>query len=290
MKKRSGKRMFIRIGILIIIGMITVFFNIPFSKTRSEFNLTVANLTAKPDHVEGVFREEDIAGLPKPVQKYFRYCGHIGKPQMSYIKIVYKDVDFSFGKNKPPIKIDYTQYNFVDKPDRIAYIDSSIYTIPFEGLDSYIDGNGSMKGRIAKLFTLFHQTGPTMDKSSLVTFLAESLFVPSAALQDYIVWEPIDDLHAKATISYYGISASGIFTFSESGEILSFTTEDREVIATNGTSEKAKWSVVCKEYKEINGIKKPTVFQAIWSYDDGDLVYFDGKGIITEYIKPASCR
>lgn len=285
MKKRSRKRMFIVIGILIITGSITVFFNIPFSKTKSEFNLMVANLTAKTDHIEGVFREEDIAGLPVPVQKYFRYCGYIGKPQMSYIKIVYKDVDFSFGKNKSPIKIDYTQYNFADKPNRIAYIDSSMYTIPFEGLDSYIDGNGSMKGRIAKLFTLFHQTGQAMDKSSLVTFLSESLFVPYAALQNYIVWETIDDLHAKATISFYNISARGIFTFSESGEMLSFTTEDREATSTNGTSEKVKWSVVCKEYKEINGINKPTVFQAIWNYDDGDLVYFDGKGTITEYIK-----
>lgn len=122
-----------------------------------------------------------------------------------------------------------------------------------------------------------------MDKSSLVTFLSESLFIPYAALQDYIVWEPIDDLHAKATISYYGISASGIFTFSERGEMLSFTTDDRQAVSTDGTSEKVKWSVVCKEYEDINGINKPTVFQAIWNYDDGDLVYFNGKGTITEY-------
>ena len=59
---------------------------------------------------------------------------------------------------------------------------------------------------------------------------------------------------------------------------------DREAASTDGTSEKVKWSVVCNEYKEINGIRKPTVFQAIWNYDDGDLVYFDGKGTITEYI------
>lgn len=32
------------------------------------------NLTARTDHVEGLFMEEDIASLPMPVQKYFRYC------------------------------------------------------------------------------------------------------------------------------------------------------------------------------------------------------------------------
>ncbi len=274
--------MLVIIGILLsVIGVATVFFNIPGSKTKTEFNEMVNNLTAKTDQAEGVFREEDIAGLPAPVQKYFRYCGYLDTPKMSYIKIVYQDVDFVLGKDKPMVKIDYTQYNFINKPKRIAYIDSSLYGIPFEGLDAYIDGTGSMKGVIAKVHTLFHQTGAALDKSSLVTFLSESLLIPDAAIQDYIVWEAIDDLHAKATITYYGISASGIFTFDEKGEMLSFTTDDREAASMDGISEKVKWSIVCNDYKEINGIKKPTVFQAIWNYDDGDLVYFNGKGNIT---------
>ena len=270
--------------LLIVFGTIAIFFRIPWSTTRTEFSEMQGNLTAKTDHVEGIFMEEDIAVLPVPVQKYFRYCGYIGTPKMSYSKVVYEDVNFKLGKDKPMIKIDYTQYNYVNKPNRIAYIDSRMYGIPFEGLDSYIDGAGSMKGVIAKLYTLFHQTGKAMDKSSLVTFLAESLIVPNAALQDYIVWEAIDDLHAKATINCYGISASGIFTFNEKGEMLTFTTDDREAASMDGTSEKVRWSIICADYKETNGIKKPTVFKAIWNYDDGDLVYFDGKGIITEYI------
>jgi len=285
MKKRSRKKMFSVIGILLsLILIVAVFFSVPGSKTKTEFNESTKILIAKTDHGAGIFREEDIAGLPKPVKKYFRYCGYIGTPKMSYSKVVYKDVDFKLGKDKPSLKIDYTQYNFVHKPNRIAYIDSSLYGIPFEGLDSYIDGAGSMKGVLAKLHTLFYQTGKGMDKSSLVTFLSESLIVPNAALQNYIVWAAVDDLHARATISYYGISASGVFAFNERGEMLSFTTDDREAASTDGTSEKVKWSIICKDYKEINGIRKPTVFQAIWNYDDGDLIYFDGQGTITEYI------
>lgn len=260
-----------------------IFLNISCSKTKTEFDMTVKNLIAEVDHQEDVFREEDIAGLPLPVQRYFRYCGYIGKPKMSYIKIYYQDVDFLFGKDKPAIKIDYTQYDFLNGPNRIAYIDSSMNGIPFEGLDMFIDGSGSMRGVLAKLFTLFDQKGEVMDKSSLLTFLSETLFIPNVAIQDYIKWEEIDDLHAKATISCYGISASGIFTFSENGKMLSFVTDDRSAVATDGSSETIKWSVVCDEYIEVNGIKKPTVYQAVWHYDDGDLVYFDGKGTIMEY-------
>jgi hypothetical protein len=275
--------MFAIIGILVcVIGILIIFFNIPSSKTKTEFGRTVTGLINEADHKEYVFRKEDIAGLPAPVQRYFTYCGYIGTPKMSYIKIDYRDVDFLFDKDQP-IKIDYTQYNFVNKPNRIAYIDSSMYGIPFEGLDSFLGGRGSMKGVLAKLFTLFDQTGAVMDQSSLVTFLSEILLIPNAALQDYIKWEAIDDLRAKATIFCYGISASGVFTFDENGEMLSFETDDRSAVTTDGSSETIKWSVICNEYVDIDGIKRPTVFQAVWHYKSGDLVYFDGKGTITAY-------
>lgn len=273
------------IGIwLIAAGILYFWINLPGSKTRADFALMAEELAGKTDRAQGVFSETDIAGLPLPVQKYFRNCGYIGTEKMSYIRIAYKDVDFSFGKDRASTKIDYTQYNFVNQPNRIACINSSMYGVPFEGLDAYIDGSGSMKGVLARFFTLFYQTGDAMDRSSLVTFLSECLLIPAAALQDYIVWEGIDDQHARATISCYGISASGIFTFSDNGEMRSFSTNDREVATAGGGSEKVKWSVILSGYEEIDGIKKPTVYQAVWNYDDGDLVYFDGKGVITEYI------
>lgn len=269
--------------VLFIAAVIAVFFNIPYSKTKTEFSQLINGLINKTRDESGVFTEEDIAYLPPPVQKYFRYCGYIGTRKMSYMKAIYKDVNFLFEKDKPIIRIDYTQYNFVKDPARFAYIDSSIYGIPFEGLDSYTDGNGSMKGVLAKLFTLFNQTGETMDRASLVTYLSECLIIPNAALQDFIVWEEIDEFHSKATISYNGISADGNFTFNEKGEMLSFTTDDREATSIDGTCEKVKWSAVYSEYQETNGIKRPTVLQAVWHYDDGDLVYFDSKDVVIEF-------
>lgn len=284
MERRINKKLSMAIGIIFGVALIAaIFFKIPYSQTRTQFNAITDNLTVTTERAQGVFCEADITDLPVPVQEYLRYCGYIGTPKMTYAKVAYKNVDFALGRDKPLIKIDYTQYNFVNKPNRIAYIDSSMYGIPFEGIDAYVDGTGSMKGILAKLYTLFDQTGKTMDKSGLVTFLAESLMVPNAALQDYIDWEPIDDLHAKAIINCNDISASGIFTFNEKGEMISFTTDDREVAAMDGTSEKIRWSVVCSDYREIDGIRKPTVFQAIWNYDDGDLIYFNGQGIITDY-------
>ena len=63
----------------------------------------------------------------------------------------------------------------------------------------------------------------------------------------------------------------------------SFTTDDRVATETDGTAKKVKWTAICRDYKESNGIKKPTILKAIWHYDDGDQIYFDGDQIQIEY-------
>ena len=130
---------------------------------------------------------------------------------------------------------------------------------------------------IAKAITLFNQTGADMDKACLATFLAESLFAPTILLKDYIIFEEINDFEVRATISYKGQTASGIFNFNEQYEMISFTTNDRAVANTDGTVEYIPWSALCGDYTVAkNGIKYPTKFQAVWNYSDGDFTYFDG--------------
>lgn len=260
--------------LMVLFVIIIVFFNVPYSQTRYEARAAVNSLISGMGKSTGVFTPEDIAGLPSPMQQHFEYCGLLGTPKMTYMKADFKNVDFKMSADKT-IKIDYTQYNFVEKPQRLAFIDSSLYGIPFEGLDSYQNGTGSMKGRLAKLITLFDQRGPDMNKACLVTILAECIFVPSIALQDYITWEAIDETHAKATISYYGISAGGVFTIDQSGAVISFKTKDRVATGLDGSKREAEWSAVILDYQTINGIKAPKTVQSIWHYPEGDRIYFN---------------
>ncbi|WMT41295.1 hypothetical protein RE628_01510 [Paenibacillus sp. D2_2] len=270
----------------VILAGIIIFLNISYSGTRTKFERTVAEQIAASPAIlasDGIFTMDDIKELPEPVRKYFEYSGYIGTPKISYMKAAFKNVDFIMSPDKPSIKIDYTQYNFVSEPVRLAYIDTSMYGIPFEGFDSFVDGHGGMKGVLGKVIPLFNQTGEDMNRACLVTFLSESLVVPNAALQHYITWEAVDDTHAKATITYKGITASGIFTFSENGQLLAFTTEDRSVISSDGTIQQVTWSAIFKDYKTISGIQQPTHLQAVWNYEQGDLVYFDSDDFMIEY-------
>lgn len=269
------------IGIIfIIIGTALVWFNIPYSPIKNQFKKDANALISKnlPKESMGVFKENDFSNLPIAIRQYIENCGYIGTPKMHYLKMMYHDVDFRQARNGRALTIDYMQYNFVADQSRIALINSQMFGIPFEGYDSYQNGKGVMKGILAKMITLFNQTGKEMDKACLVTFLAECLFAPAILLQEYLVMEEINEYEVRATISYLDIIVSGIFTFNEQYEMIKFTTNDRSAIGTDGTIESIPWSALCSDYRiNNNGIKSPTTFQAVWNYSDGDFVYFDGK-------------
>ena len=274
--------MYWAIGIIMLIVLgIVVWFLIPYSPMKAEFTQFKNNQNSDQTASGQVFTEEDISDLPVPLQKYFENCGFIGKPKMFNIKISHNDVDFIL--NSKALKITCIQYNSGIIPERTALINTSLYGIPFEGLDSYENGIGSMKGMIAKSIVLFHQTGDAMNQSSLVNCLAESLLVPSIALQDFIVWEAVDKSSIKGTISYYGISVSGIFTFDENGYLTTFTTNDRIYVDTKGNAQQVQWSAICGDYRQVNGIMQPKSLKAIWHLPEGDLVYFDGHDTVIEY-------
>ena len=278
--KLRKRTLFILIGgLFVLIGIILIWFYVPYSPVKRDFQNDIDALMSENQLRTNneVFTKEDFSSLPVAIQKYIQNCGYIGTPKMSYLRMEYNNVDFSQGKNHPTLKIDYMQYNFINEPCRMALIDSSMFGIPFEGYDYYQNGTGGMKGVIAKAITLFDQTGVDIDKACLATFLAESLFAPTILLQDYITFEEISDFEVQATISYKEQKASGIFTFNEQYEMISFTTNDRAVAGTDGSMEYIPWSALCGDYQiSVNGIKYPSKFQAVWNYPDGDFIYFDG--------------
>ena len=113
------------------------------------------------------FTKEVFAGFPPLLQNYLETCGYIGSPRKSVLNMEYKKVDFALGLNRPKLKIDYSQFDFADAPTRLAFIDSKMFGVPFQGYDYYIEGKGGMKGVLAKLFQLFDQTGKEIERPTI---------------------------------------------------------------------------------------------------------------------------
>ena len=145
--------------------------------------------------------------------------------------------------------------------------------IPMEAKEEYLNGQGTMLGKLLRIVTLFDNKGSETDASQALNYLSESLFVPTCALQSNIIWQSIDQNHAKAIYEYKGVKVEAIFTFNDRGEYTMFETDDR-YMDTKGN--KPKWTAEVSNYVEKDGIKIPSKLKAIWHLPTGDFEYFNG--------------
>ena len=260
--------MWVLFAILAVVAAASVFLSIPYSPTAARFHRLAAEKIASAGVAEGMFSEGDIAGLPAPVQRYFRYCGYLGTPKMAYMRASFEGVDFLMDGGKA-LQIDYRQLNLTARPERFALIRSSLYGIPFEGLDSYEAGVGSMRGALAKVIPLFDQRGESMDRRPLVTWLAECL-LPRGRSADFVRWR-----RSRRRRPRWGNCAVSDVRILESGELLSFRTSDRVAVAMDGAETRADWSALFGDYRSANGVLQPRVMQSVWHYEEGDSIYFN---------------
>ena len=269
--------------IFILIALVILWFSIPYSPFRNQFKKDLNKQIQLSESFlressKTVYTREDFESLPPLLRAYIEECGYIGSPRKSILQMEYKKVDFSLGQNRPKLRIDYSQVDFANAPVRLAFIDSKMFGVPFQGYDYFVNGKGGMKGVLAKFFQLFDQTGEQMDKAALVTYLAEIIFLPEALLQDFVSFNQLDSHRVEACIEYKGLKACGIYHFNDAHEMIYFSTDERGQSSSDGSIENIPWEAQCREYKLYSdGIKRPTIFRAVWKYPDQDFIYFDGK-------------
>ena len=277
------KKMILLLIFFVLIALVILWFSIPYSPFKNQFKKDFTKHTQLSEKFlreasNDVYAEEDFKSLPPLIQTYLEKCGYIGSPRKSILQMEYKKVEFALGQNRPKLKIDYTQVDFANIPARLAFIDSKMFGIPFQGYDYFVNGKGSMKGVLAKLFQLFDQTGEQMDKAALVTYLAEIIFLPEVLLQNFVSFNQLDSHRVEARIEYKGLKACGIYHFNDAHEMIYFSTDERGQSSSDGSIENIPWEAQCREYKLYSdGIKRPTVFRAVWKYPDQDFIYFDGR-------------
>ncbi|MCL2573179.1 MAG: hypothetical protein FWE34_01350 [Defluviitaleaceae bacterium] len=280
----KSKMIWIVGGIFIFIVMIVIFFQIPYSPTKSNFQRDVQmNKEQSVDMPTRFFTEQGIEHLPIAMQNHFKVAGLIGQPMPNYAKVFMPSVPLYQSKDASPLILDYNLYIF-SHPARLAYMTTSMFGFPFEAYDSTQEGIGFMKGIVGKIFTLFNEDGPEMDRGQLMTWLGEAPLLPSVLLSQYITWQQIDANRVEAILAYRGISGSGIFTFCDNGLIHSFQTNDRPRTATDGSIDFPKWSAVIDSWKRNeDGAYIPSSVKAIWHLSEGDLVYFETSSFTIEF-------
>ena len=274
--------MWVVLGVIgLIISIMIVYFNIPYSRLKGDFKDYLVKSEENTNANEKASKYA-FSNLPHCMQNFYNYTGLMDKADSNHVSFDFKDADFVNIEMKKTLKIDYSEHIFAYVPARFAFINSSVFGIPFQGLDSFIDGKGEMKGVIAKNITLFNQHGETMDKATLVTWLAEIIFMPTQLLSGDVEIKELDKNTAFVSITYDNNTVGGVYKFKDNGELFEFTTDDRAVSYNDGSFEYKKWSALYEEYMNKGEMLLPDRLKAEWHLDNNDLTYFNGSNI--EYI------
>lgn len=216
-------------------------------------------------------RQQDISQLPAPVQRWLTISGILDKTATQTVRLKQKgEMLLKPGGRWVPFKA--TQYFTVPDPGFIWTTRVLLFPMVYiSGRDKLIHGKAQMEMRLLSMIRLVNEKDNSrLDSSSMIRFLAETCWFPSAALQSWMKWESIDSLSARATLQYADITVSGIFNFNEAGDLVRFAANRyRDVNAT--TPE--QWVVEMMEHKSFDGIRVPYKCKATWKLPDGDFTW-----------------
>jgi hypothetical protein len=139
--------------------------------------------------------------------------------------------------------------------------------------DSYVEGRGGMRVRLAGLFPIVNADGPELDHSGAVRFLNEMMWFPSAYLCPKVRWKAIDDSSAEVSFIAYGRTASAKLFFAPDGRVTNFVGRRYKDISAD--SEPQLWSTPITAYGTFCGLRLPAAGQAVWHLASGDFTYID---------------
>ena len=144
-------------------------------------------------------------------------------------------------------------------------------SLTMSGRDRFQDGKGHMFFKFLSLIPVADSRGPAIDQGSLLRYLAETMWYPTAALEDYIRWEEgPDSLSAKATIRWGGMEASGVFGFTPEGDVDRFDALRYYDRKTGATLEKWHIQNDPNGFRDFNDIRIPARSSVSWLLAEGD--------------------
>lgn len=227
-----------------------------------------ALLAPAPTTPPSIVRAEEFAALPAPVRRWLAASGIVGKPRTVTARLVQRG-ELRTGPTARFMPATATQVFRIDEPGFVWTVDLSMFGLPVTGRDAYVHDRGRMYITLAGLIPVADGTGPHFDSGTALRFLGEIIWFPSAALEPYIAWSPMDDTHAKATLTHGDVQVSAVFAFDKQGRFTSLTAQR----SYNGGALET-WVIPATEWKSIHGIQVPVQGNALWKLRAGDFDYY----------------
>jgi hypothetical protein len=217
-------------------------------------------------------RAVDLKPLPPPVRAWLVRSGVVGKARARTVRLRQRgEMRTSPEQAWMPARAE--QYFTIDPPAFVWSVDVTMFhVIPVVGRDSYLGGRGHMLIKAASLVNVVDATGPKIDQGTLLRYLAEIMWFPSAALSRHITWQAVDRSTARATLSYGGVSASALFVFDEHGRCSGLRA--KRYMGSGDAATLEEWAGTTSRWRVVRGVEIPVSGEVIWQLGAGDFSYY----------------
>ncbi len=238
---------------------------------------TIKNMFENTDvkNVEKI-TDADIQHLPNVVQRYLKHSNVIGKEKIKTVRLK----QHGGFRLKPEDKFKTMKAEqYVNTETREFYWRGKVGIITAH--DKFIAGKGNMTVKLLGLIKVAEMEGNKVDQGELLRFLAEGVWFPTIFVEDFILWEPVDDSTAKASIEINDVSVSALFHFNEKSEIARITA--KRYMEKHGKFTLEDWEIINREYKTVNGMLIPSKSEVIWNLKEGAFLWYKPEILEIEY-------
>lgn len=248
--------------------LMVVIHGVGVARFNSHVNADVDRLHRQAASTSRTVTDEMIAPLPDPVQRWLRTSGVVGKAHPNTLRIEQRGT-LRLKPNGRWLPFRAVQHFSIDPPSFVWQAQVRMAPlVTIAAHDRYVDGHGQMLIKPLYFFTAANSSGAEVDQGTLVRYMAEMAWFPQAATNSYLHWQAVNEHQAKVTMEYNGISASGLYTFDEDGNVTSF--EALRYGDFDGTYRQEPWQVSVTGYKNLGGRRLGSSSELTWKLPEGD--------------------
>ncbi len=226
---------------------------------------------ASGDSRSNVVQASELDRLPPPVRRWLEGSGVVGHERARIVWLEQRG-ELRTGRDEPWMKVTADQTFTVDDPAFVWTVETKMGFVPITGRDRYTFGRGEMLVKAAGLVNVANGRDEKTTQGAMLRYLGETVWFPSAALSPYIVWEPIDESNARATMHHANRTVSASFTFDGAGRVNTV-----RAMRWYGSGDEAKllpWYVPCTDWRDVRGVIVPVRGSVIWELPEGDFEYY----------------
>jgi hypothetical protein len=242
-------------------------------KLRDELEATL--LPIQPQ----IYSVNELAGLPAPVQRYFRAALVDGLRIVAGVALEQTGT-FNQSETTPAWKPFTAKQRVVTR--RPGYVwDARIAMfpgVPVRVRDAYVAGEGILQAAVLGLFPVANlRDSGELAKGELMRYFAEMAWYPTALLPSQGVrWEAVDEHSARATLRDGAVTVALIFRFDADDLIEGVRAEARGRMV-GAKVEHLPWEGRFWSYAARAGMHVPLEGEVSWMHPEGPKPYWRGR-------------